>query len=184
MELHALLVTEVHPPAGAKPLRWVLLTTVPITSRKQALRCLRWYTRRWRIEEWHRVLKSSCQVEAHQHHTAAKLARAIAIDTVMAWRVMLVTLLGRAAPDLPCALLFEDWECRLLEHLQPLVAPETLRGQKKGLYASPPPRSSSRASAERSTGTHGKDPDRKRSCADCAASATSASAINWGKAKP
>jgi len=39
---------------------------------------------RWRIEEWHRVLKSGCRIEAHQHQSAAKLARAIAIDTVMA----------------------------------------------------------------------------------------------------
>ncbi len=42
VELWALLLTEVDPPEGAKPLRWVLLTTVPIQSRKQALRCLRW----------------------------------------------------------------------------------------------------------------------------------------------
>jgi hypothetical protein len=60
------------------------------------------------------------------------LACAIAIDTVMAWRVMLLTLLGRQAPDLRCDLIFEPWECRLLESLQRLVAPETMRGQKKG----------------------------------------------------
>jgi hypothetical protein len=149
VELHALLLTEVDPPKGATPLRWVLLSTVPIESRKQALRCVRWYTRRWRIEEWHRVLKSGCRIEAHQHQSAAKLARAIAIDTVMAWRVMLLTLLGREAPTMRCELIFEPWECRLLEQLQPLVAPETMRGQKRGHYASPPPMSSSRDSAGR-----------------------------------
>jgi Domain of unknown function (DUF4338)/Transposase DNA-binding len=146
MELYALLLSELDAPKGAKPLRWVLLSTVPIQSRKQALRCLRWYTRRWRIEEWHRVLKSGCRIEAHQHQSAAKLARAIAIDTVIAWRVMLLTLLGRQAPQMRCELIFDPWECRLLEQLQPLVAPETMRGQKKGLYASPPPMSSSVAS--------------------------------------
>jgi len=183
-ELHALLLTEVDPPQGAKPLRWVLLTTVPIESRKQALRCVRWYTRRWRIEEWHRVLKSGCRIEAHQHQSASKLARAIAIDTVMAWRVMLLTLLGREAPDLRCEMIFDPWECRLLEQLQPLVAPETMRGQKKGLYASPPPMSSSRDSAGRLTETPTSCPDRKPSCADSAASSTSESATAWGKAKP
>jgi len=149
VELHALLLTEVDAPKGVTPLRWVLLSTVPIESRKQALRCVRWYTRRWRIEEWHRVLKSGCRIEAHQHQSAARLACAIAIDTVMAWRVMLLTLLGREAPNMRCELIFEPWECRLLEQLQPLVAPETMRGQKKGLYAWPPPMSSSRDSAER-----------------------------------
>jgi hypothetical protein len=184
VDLWAVMLREADPPEGAKPLRWVLLTTVPIESRKQALRCLRWYTRRWRIEEWHRVLKSGCRIEAHQHQSAAKLACAIAIDTVMAWRVMALTLLGREAPDLRCDLIFEPWECRLLEALQPLVAPETMRGQKKGLYASPPPTSSSPDSAERSTATPANDRDPKPSCADFDASATSASATGWEKENP
>jgi hypothetical protein len=184
VQLWAVLVREVDPPAGAKPLGWVLLTTVPIQSRKQALRCLRWYTRRWRIEEWHRVLKSGCRIEAHQHQSAAKLACAIAIDTVMAWRVMALTLLGREAPDLPCNLIFEPWECRLLEALQPLVAPETMREQKKGLHALPPPTSSSLDSAERSVETRASCPGHKPSYAGFAASMTSALATAWEKENP
>jgi hypothetical protein len=49
VEIYALSVVEHNPPEGAKALRWVLLTTVAIGSRKEALRCLRWYTLRWRI---------------------------------------------------------------------------------------------------------------------------------------
>jgi hypothetical protein len=33
---------------------------------KQAMKCVRWYCLRWRIEEWHRVLKSGCGVLEHQ----------------------------------------------------------------------------------------------------------------------
>jgi hypothetical protein len=184
VDLWAVMLTEAHPPEGAKPLRWVLLTTVPIESRKQALRCLRWYTRRWRIEEWHRVLKSGCRIEAHQHQSAAKLACAIAIDTVMAWRVMALTLLGRAAPDMRCDLIFEPWECRLLEELQPLIAPETMQGQKKSLSDSPPPMSSSRDSAGRSIETRANAPGPKPSYAVTGASVTSASDIASGKENP
>jgi len=130
VEIYALSIVERHPPEGAKALRWVLLTTVPLRSRKEALHCLRWYTMRWRIEEWHRVLKSGCHIESHQHHTADRLARAVCIDAVIAWRVMLLALLGREVPEIPCELLFSSWECRLLETLQPLVAPETMTGKK------------------------------------------------------
>jgi hypothetical protein len=130
VEIYAVSVVEPHPPEGAKALRWVLLTTVSIRSRKEALRCLRWYTMRWRIEEWHRVLKSGCHIESHQHHTADRLARAICIDAVIAWRVMLLALLGREVPEMPCELLFSSWECRLLEALQPLVAPDTMTSKK------------------------------------------------------
>jgi hypothetical protein len=139
VEVYALSVVEINPPQGAKAVRWVLLTTLPIHSLKQALRYLRWYTLRWRIEEWHRVLKSGCRIESHQHQSAERLSRAIAIDLVIAWRVMLLTLLGREVPEMPCELFFSAWECHLLEQLQPLVAPETLRGQKKMGYASERP---------------------------------------------
>ena len=142
-ELSALSVVEADPPKGATKLRWFLLTTIPILSRKQALRCLRWYTKRWRIEEWHRVLKSGCNIEAHQHRSLQKLARAIAIDTVIAWRVMLLTLLGREVPEIPAEVVFSAWECRLLEILQSEVAPETLGGQKKGVSTSGSPALSS-----------------------------------------
>ena len=130
VELYALSVVEPHPPQGAKALRWVLLTTIPILSRKQALRCLGWYALRWRIEEWHRALKTGCRIESHQHQTADRLARAISIDAVIAWRVMLLALLGREVPEIPCELMFSPWECRLLERLQPLIAPDTIKGKK------------------------------------------------------
>lgn len=133
LELYAVEVREPKSPRGAKPLHWLLLTTLPIESQKQALRCLRSYTLRWRIEEWHRLLKSGCGIEAHQHHTAQRLARAITVDTIIGWRVMLLTLLGREAPDLPCELVFSPWECRLLKVLQSKVAPETRQGSPKNL---------------------------------------------------
>lgn len=164
-ELYAVLVVEPRPPKGAKALRWVLLTTVPIDSRRQALRCLRWYTLRWRIEEWHRVLKSGCRIESHQHQSANKLARAIAIDAVIAWRVMLLTLLGREVPEIPAKMIFSPWECKMLERLQPLLAPETLRGRKKKLCASARHRSSLPASAGRSIETHMNHQDHRRRCA-------------------
>jgi hypothetical protein len=136
LTLYALFVVEPHPPQGAKALYWVLLTTVPIRSRREALRCLRDYTLRWRIEDWHRVLKSGCRIEAHQHHTADRLARAIAIDAVIAWRAMLLALLGRAVPEMALEWVFSPQECRLLEKLQPLLAPETMGDKKNSAWGS------------------------------------------------
>ena len=126
LEVYAVDVQEPDPPQGAKAVHWLLLSTLPIASQKQALRCLRSYNLRWRTEEWFRLLKSGCGIEAHQHDTAQRLARAITIDTVVGWRVMLLTLLGREAPDLPCELIFSTHECKLLETLQPRIAPERM----------------------------------------------------------
>lgn len=114
IKLWAVYLVEKHPPQGAEALEWLLLTTVEVRSLKQALKCIRWYCRRWRIEEWHRVLKSGCKVLEHQNHSAEVLLRAIAIDAVIAWRIMLLALLGREVPELPCDVLFNPIECEVL----------------------------------------------------------------------
>lgn len=114
LRLWAIHLQEKNPPPGATAVHWILLTTLPVASRKQALKCLRWYCRRWRIEEWHRVLKSGCKILEHQHHDAATLLRAIALDAVIAWRIMLLGLLGREVPGLPAALVFDACECEVL----------------------------------------------------------------------
>ena len=76
----------------------------------QASEVLRWHCLRWRIEDWHRVLKTGCRVDVLGHHSAERLARAISIRMVIAWRIMLMTLLSRESPDLPPELLFTDIE--------------------------------------------------------------------------
>jgi hypothetical protein len=105
---------EEHPPANAEPVEWFLLTTIDIASAEDAERCLRWYCRRWRIEDWHRVLKAGCRTESIAHVTAERLRRAIAMNLVIAWRIMLMTLLGRRTPELPAEVLFSDTEVRTL----------------------------------------------------------------------
>ena len=102
-------------PAAAEPLEWFLLTTLPVSDPDDAARILHWYTLRWRIEEYFRVLKSGCKVEELQHHTAERLERAIAIKMVVGWRIQLMVQLGRETPDLPPDLLFSDGELRVLD---------------------------------------------------------------------
>ncbi|MGA7875837.1 MAG: hypothetical protein WCA08_09250, partial [Desulfoferrobacter sp.] len=70
---------------------------------------------RWRIEDWHRVLKSGCRIEEAAHKTAERLKRSIAINLVIAWRIMLMTLLGRETPELPAEVLFSDLEIEVLK---------------------------------------------------------------------
>lgn len=114
-----LAVTIVHavesaPPSGEKPIEWFVLTTLPVHCAEQAAEILRWYSLRWRIEDWHRVLKSGCNIDELGHHRAERLERAIAIRMVIAWRVMLMTLLGREVPELPAEMLFSEIELRVI----------------------------------------------------------------------
>lgn len=60
------------------------------------------------------MLKSGCRIEDLAHDTAERLRRAIAINLVIAWRIMLMALMGRETPKLPAEVLFSDIELRTL----------------------------------------------------------------------
>ena len=107
-------VVEENPPVGEEPIEWFLLTTANVASAEGAKDCLHWYCKRWRIEDWHRVLKSRCCIEDAAHKTAERLKQSIAISLVIAWRIMLMTLLGREALELPAEVLFSDKEIEVL----------------------------------------------------------------------
>ena len=65
---------------------------------------------RWRIADWHCVLKPGCRIEDIAHENAGRVRRAIAINLVIAWRIMPMTLLGRETPGLPAEVLFSGVE--------------------------------------------------------------------------
>ena len=114
IEIWIIHAVESSPPEGTTAVEWFLLTTVDITSPEDAVQCLRWYCLRWRIEDFHRVLKSGCRIEKIAHDTAERIRRAIAINLVIAWRIMLMTLLGRQTPELPPDVLFSNIELQVL----------------------------------------------------------------------
>ena len=127
MTVSAVHIVERHPPADEDPVQWFLLTTVPVTTASEAADIVGTYLQRWRIEDFFRVLKSGCRVEHLLFRTATRLQRAIAINAinaVIAWRIMVMTLLGRQVPDCEPQLMFADHELAFLrdyasEHERP-----------------------------------------------------------------
>ena len=110
VEVNVVLVTELNPPPGAEPIEWVLLTDLPIGTVEDVLRVIDYYTCRWQIEIYFRVLKSGCKVEESQLEAAARFEPYLALNMIVAWRIMHVMMLGRECPDLPCDIAFDDDE--------------------------------------------------------------------------
>ena len=109
IQISVVLTREEAPPPDVKePLEWLLLSTAAVASLADAVERVQWYTCRWGIEVFHRVLKSGCQIEDRQLGTADRLEACLAIDAVVAWRIHHLTYLGRTTPDLPCEAVFED----------------------------------------------------------------------------
>ena len=107
-----ILAEEVRPPKGEKPITWILLTNLSVTTGDQVLEKLQWYLCRWQIEIFFRILKSGCKVEKLQLECTERLRPALAMYMIIAWRVLYLTYLGRECPDLPCDLVFDtkEWQ--------------------------------------------------------------------------
>lgn len=112
---YAVLVQEEFPPPGvAKPLCWLLLTTVPVLSLADALERVQWYRLRWQIEVYHKILKSGCLVEKTQIATAERLRPFLAIFGIIAWRLFWMTIMARDEPDEPCTRVLTEHEWQAL----------------------------------------------------------------------
>lgn len=130
--LWAVLAQEIAAPEGIDPLRWMLLTTYPVTSFAEATERLDWYTKRWGIEIYHRTLKSGCRIEQRQLGNADSIEACLAIDMVVAWRIYHLTKLGREVPNVPCTVFFEEAQWKALhtyitKNPVPPAEPPTLR---------------------------------------------------------
>ncbi len=116
LRLQLVHVWEKEAPAGVEALEWFLLTTLEVSSQAAAERMLHWYGLRWRIEDWHRILKSGCKVQYLGHRTGQRIERAVTIKAVIAWRLAAMTLLGRETPEMPAEVLFTQVQIRVLRH--------------------------------------------------------------------
>jgi hypothetical protein len=114
LELWALEAWEAEPPKGEPAICWRLLTTLPAKSLRSAVTALGYYTLRWKIELWHKILKSGCRIEERQLESFERLERVLRVDAVIAWRVLFLMTQGRIQPQLPCTVALEDYQWKAL----------------------------------------------------------------------
>jgi len=117
----AIEAREVGNPDG---IHWKLLTTLPVESAEDAQRCVGWYSKRWKIEVMHRVLKTGCKVEERQMQTASRLRPMIAIDLVTACYLMGLSGAARQTPEAPAKEWIDAPECAALSGFFKLRKPQ------------------------------------------------------------
>lgn len=118
----ALTLTVLHAeergtPKNREKIDWKLITDLPVRSRKDAIEKLDWYALRWKIEVFHKILKSGCKAEEAKLRTAQRLANLISIYCIVSWRIFWMTMLNRLSPNAPPALALTETEIDLLDHL-------------------------------------------------------------------
>lgn len=99
LTVHVVVVEEVGAPTGTEPVRWWLATTEPIATAAHLLRIVDGYRARWLIEEYFKALKTGCAYEKRQLESLATLRIALALLAPIAWQLLRLRHVGRAAPE-------------------------------------------------------------------------------------
>lgn len=97
----ALTLTVIHAEERAtsknrKKIEWKLITDLPVGSRADAIEKLKWYALRWKIEVFHKILKSGCKADDSKLRTAPRLTNLISVFCILSWRVFWMTMLKQA----------------------------------------------------------------------------------------
>lgn len=117
LDLTVIHVKEQAIPADRPAIEWKLITNLSVTTRAAAIEKLNWYAQRWKIEVFHKILKSGCRAEEAQLRTAERLVRLIAVFCILSWRVFWMTMVNRAAPNADARLALTEVEIALLDCL-------------------------------------------------------------------
>jgi Transposase DNA-binding len=115
LRLTVIHAQESTTPQGREKLDWKLITNLSVRSRKDALEKLSWYGMRWKIETFHKILKSGCRAEDSKLRTAGRIVNLIAIFCLLSWRIFWMTMLHRLAPTASPLMALTDLEIRVLD---------------------------------------------------------------------
>lgn len=108
---------ERHPPANRDAIDWKLMTDLDVTDDEDAIEKLNWYALRWRIETFHKVLKSCCKAEKSKLRTADRLTHLIAMSCILSWRIFWMTMISRSDPGIAPTVALTTTEIQWLDQL-------------------------------------------------------------------
>jgi hypothetical protein len=112
IDIFAVEAKEINPPPGLETAHWVLLTTLPVESFEESMMVIDFYSMRWQIENYFRVLKSGCTVEKCRLNECDRLMKYLSLFSVIAWRIYWLTFVRRIDPESSCetVLTKSEWE--------------------------------------------------------------------------
>lgn len=117
LTLTVIYAEERNPPADREPIVWKLLTDLPVTNRDEAIEKLDWYSQRWKIETFHKIIKSGCKAEDSKLRTAQRLTNLMAIFCIIAWRIFWMCMINRIDSKADAKTVFTETEMALLDRI-------------------------------------------------------------------
>ncbi len=122
LTVYAVYATEIDCPEGETSLEWMLLTTEVVEELETAIKILRWYTYRWRVEDFHKIFKSGCQCERYRL-AAEGMKTLLGFLSVCAVELLQITYLHRNQPDAPAVEILSPVQIQVLKARFPKSPP-------------------------------------------------------------
>ena len=117
LELNLVEVVEEPTNGVSDPVRWLIVTTLPIATDHQIARIVDIYRKRWLIEEFFRALKSGCAYEKRQGESLQALLVVMTLLLPVAWRLLTLRTLARLDEQAPATDVFDAVELQALRAL-------------------------------------------------------------------
>jgi hypothetical protein len=116
LPLNFVEVREVEPPEGAEAVVWRLVTTEPIETQADVENVVDAYRGRWQIEEFFKAVKTGCRYQDRQLQSGHALLVDLAIETAVAWRLLLVRYLAQHVPTAPASSVLNETQLAVLQN--------------------------------------------------------------------
>jgi hypothetical protein len=126
IKLKAVLAVEKNPPSDEDKIEWMLLTTLEINNIEDAIKVIDYYSCRWQIELFFRILKDGCKIEKLQLEELSTLENAIAVYMIISWRIQYLLMLGRQCPEMSADTVFSEAECKVIYVVNNKPIPERM----------------------------------------------------------
>ncbi len=115
--IQVVYLRQLEKPDNGTPAQWAFYTNLPIDELEQAVEILDIYTHRWRTcEDFHKCLKSGCQIEKRQFESAHAMTNCITMLSLTAIHILRMRHLA-TLEDQSVKQVLDELQCQLAYHL-------------------------------------------------------------------
>jgi hypothetical protein len=108
-------IYEVDTPDNQDPLEWFLLTSLEVTTLKDALKIAKFYSYRWIIEEYHKCLKTGFRIEETQMKELRRIESLIAFISVSSVKLLQMRDIVKHDPNASALKYVEDEDVKIVK---------------------------------------------------------------------
>lgn len=92
---------------------------MPVVNQENAWERVKWYKWRWRMSDFHKVLKTGCRIEVRRKQTVGAMWNLLGILTPMALRLLWLRQTAQQASHTPATEVVSQEVIDLITHLDP-----------------------------------------------------------------